>query len=108
MQSLALLAYALAAGLTLCGLVATAAEIVTGRRFGFRPPFVMRGRLGRSLALILAAGPFMLANEALAACREGSINGRALALCALACAAWAGMAGIVVVELAFVGLSLLA
>lgn len=108
MQGLALLAYALAAGLTLGGLVATAAEIVTGRRLGFSPPFVMRSRLGRSLVLTFAVGPFMLANDALAACREGLISGWALALCTLACFAWAGMAGIVVVELAFIGFSLLA
>lgn len=107
MQTLALLAYALAAGLTVCGLVATAAEIATGRRLGFRPPFVVRERLGRSLALTFAAGPFMFANEALAARRSGLIGGRALALCAAASVAWAAVAGIVVVELALAGSSLL-
>lgn len=107
MQTAALLAYMLAAGLTAGGLVAAAAEIAAGRRLGLRAPFVARERLGRSLALIFAAGPFMFANEALAARRNGLIDWRGLALCLLASVAWAGMAGIVIVELVLAGASLL-
>lgn len=100
MQSLALLAYALAVGLTLCGLAGTAIELAAGRRLGFRPPFVTPGRFGASLALTMAAGPFMLANEAIAAYRAGAIDWSALALCAVAAAIWATALGILTVELA--------
>lgn len=107
MHALALFAYALAAGLTLAGLAGSAIEIAHGRRLDFRPPFVMPGRIGRSLATTVAAGPFMLANEALAAHRAGAIATPALALCALAAALWSTATGIVVVELALLAASLL-
>lgn len=107
MQSLALFAYALAAGLTVCGLVGTVAEIAAGRRLGFRPPFVVRERFGLSLALTFAAGPFMLANEALAAHRAGLIERSVLALCTAGAVVWAMAAGVVIVELALLASALL-
>lgn len=102
MQSIALFAYALAVGLTLCGLAGSAIEIASGRRLGFRAPFVSRDRFGASLAMTLAVGPFMLANEALAAYRVGAIDMLALTLCGVAATAWAMATGVVVVELALV------
>lgn len=107
MQSLSQFAFALAAGLTLCGLVGTVTEIASGRRLCFRPPFVASGRFGLSLALTVAAGPFMLANEALAARRVGAIDRPALALCGLAAAIWSTATGIVIVELALLASALL-
>ncbi len=100
MQLAAMLAYALAVGLTLSGLAGTAVEIATGRRLGFRPPFVTPERFARSLALTCAAGPFMLANEAIAAYKAGVIEARALAAWALVAMIWSLAAGILAVELA--------
>ncbi len=100
MRSLALMAYAFAVGMTLCGLVGTTFELVAGCRLGFHPPFVRRERFAVSLALTAAAGPFMLANEAIAARRAGAIDGPATALCAVAAGIWAMALGILTVELA--------
>lgn len=107
MHALALFAYALATGLTLAGLTGSAIEIAHGRQLGFRPPFVIPGRIGLSLATTIAAGPLMLANEALAAYRAGAIATPALALCALAAAIWSTATGVVVVELALLAAWLL-
>lgn len=100
MQQAALLAYALAVGLAFCGLAGTVIEIATGRRLGLRPPFVTPGRLGRSLALTLAAGPFMLANEAIAAYRTGLFPRSAVMLWAAVALAWSTAVGVLVVEFA--------
>jgi hypothetical protein len=107
MHTLALFAYALAAGLTIAGLAGACFELAFGRRLGFRPPFVTPGRIVRSLAVTIAAGPFMLANEALAAYRAGAIAASALSLCGLAAVVWSAASGMVVVELALLGASLL-
>lgn len=100
MHGMAALAYALAVGLTFCGLAGSAIELASGRRLRLGPPFVSRGRPGRSLALTLAAGPFMLANEAIAARRAGLIGRPAFILCAAGAAVWAAATGVAVVELA--------
>lgn len=102
MQQAALLAYALAVGLTLSGLAGTAIQLATGRRLGFRPPFVTRARVGLSLALAFAAGPFMLANEAIAAYRTGRIDRPMLALWAAVALVWSTAAGVLVLELAHI------
>lgn len=107
MHQVAVFAYALAAGLTFCGLAGAVMELAAGRRLCFGPPFVAMGRFGRSFALMLAAGPFMLVNEAVAACRARRIDRLALGLCAAAAAIWATATGIVVVEVALLGAALL-
>ena len=107
MQLLALVAYALAAGLTLCGLVGTLAEISSGRRLGFRPPFVVKEHFARSLALTVGAGPFMLVNEALAARRAGLINASVLTMWSALSVVWAMAAGVLIVELALIAATLL-
>lgn len=95
-------AYALAAGLTLAGIVATLVELANGRRIGFRPPFVVADRLARSLALTMAAGPAMIANEAIAARREGVIEWPAFGICLAIAAVWCTATGILLVDLALV------
>jgi hypothetical protein len=100
MHAVALVAYAFAVGTTLCGLAGTTFELFAGRRLGFRPPFVRRERFAVSLALTMAAGPFMLANEAIAARQAGAIDRAAAALCALAAAVWATALGVLAVEFA--------
>lgn len=99
MQHAAMLAYALAVGLTLAGLAGTMIEMATGRRLGFRPPFVTRARVGLSLALAFAVGPFMLANEAIATYRTGGIRPVALALWAVVALVWSTAAGVLFLEL---------
>lgn len=100
MHSLALMAYAFAVGLTLCGLAGAIFELAAGRRLGFHPPFVRRERFGFSLALMVAAGPFMLTNEVIAARRAGAIDWTAAALCAVGAGIWAMALGVLAVELA--------
>ena len=107
MQGMIALAFAFAVGLTFSGLGASALELATGRRLGFRPPFVIRGRFGRSLALTVLVGPFMLTNEAIAARRAGLVDPLALALCGIGAAIWATATGVVVVELALLASALL-
>ena len=60
-------AFVFLAGLTVSGLSGTVIEIIAGRRLSLREPFVSAGNLSRSLVLVMLAGPFMTANEALAA-----------------------------------------
>lgn len=100
MHSLALMAYAFAVGLTLCGLAGATFELAAGRRLGFHPPFVRRERFAVSLALMVAAGPFMLTNEAIAARRAGAIDWTAAVLCGLGAGIWAMALGVLTVELA--------
>lgn len=105
MQHAAMLAYALAVGLTLAGLAGTMIEMATGRRLGFRPPFVTRARVGLSLALAFAVGPFMLANEAIAAYRTGGIRPAALGLWAAVALVWSTAAGVLFLELVILATS---
>jgi hypothetical protein len=107
MQSLALFAYALAVGLTLAGIAGTMLELAAGCRLGFRPPFVRPNHVGVSLALTMAAGPYMLVNEAVAAWRCGVIGRPGLGFCALTAGLWALASGILLVELALLGAALL-
>ncbi len=100
MHSLALMAYAFAVGLTLCGLAGAIFELAAGRRLGFHPPFVRRERFAVSLALMVAAGPLMLTNEAIAARRAGAIDLTAAVLCGLGAGIWAMALGVLTVELA--------
>lgn len=107
MHTLLLMAYTLAVGLTLTGIAASALELATGRRAGLRPPFIERGRLLSSLGSAVAAGPYIIGNEALAAWREGIIGGRALAFWTGVAVVWAFASGIVVVELALAARTLI-
>lgn len=97
MDSLAVLAFALAAGLTFSGLAGTVIELVCRRRLLLGEPFLSAANLSRSMVLVLLAGPFMTFNEALAAIRERRIGPLA----------FAGIAGLVLLWLAAVGIVVL-
>lgn len=102
------LLYAFTAGVTLSGVAATVLEIAAGGRAGFRPPFIGRDRLAASLGTTLAAGPYMLGNEALAAWRAGIIGTLTLIAWGAVAAIWALASGVVVVELALAAMWLFA
>jgi hypothetical protein len=97
MDALAALAFALAAGLTFCGLAGTIIELVSGRRLSLGKPLVSVANLSRSMVLVLLAGPFMTVNEALAAVRERRIG----------LLVFTGIAGLVLLWLMAVGVFVL-
>ena len=66
MDMLWAVAFALAVGLTIAGFAGSVMEIAAGARLRLAPPFIDRRRIALSLAASLAAGPFMLVNDALA------------------------------------------
>jgi len=92
--------YAFAVGLTACGLAGSALELVSGRRLAFAEPYVSSAHVLRSLAATACAGPFMLANEALAARREGRIGTLALLSCGCTAVGWALALGVVLIAVA--------
>ncbi|WP_246688621.1 MULTISPECIES: DUF6949 family protein [unclassified Mesorhizobium] len=92
--------YAFAVGLTACGLAGSAMELICGRRLAFAEPYVSPAFVLRSLGATACAGPFMLANEALAARREGRIGLLALLSCGCTAVAWSLALGIVLVAIA--------
>lgn len=97
MTPVALVCFALAAGLAAGGLAGSVAEAFTGVRVGFAPPYVRRGNPVASLAVSTVLGPFMLLNEALRAHDEGRIGSGLVATSAAISLGWALAAGIVLV-----------
>ena len=100
MTPVQLACYAFLTGLTICGLAGTVMEIVAGRRLSFAEPFVSSERALRSLASAAAAGPFMLASDALDAWRRGDVSAVVALSCAITAAIWALATGIVALDLA--------
>ncbi|UVK36780.1 hypothetical protein LHFGNBLO_003740 [Mesorhizobium sp. AR10] len=100
MSSLGLTLFAFAVGLTACGLAGSAMELIAGRRLAFVEPYVSPAHIVRSLAATACAGPFMLANDALDARREGRISMLALISCACTAATWALALGVVLIAIA--------
>lgn len=92
--------FAFAVGLTIAGFAGSAMEIATGAPLRLAPPFVDRRRIALSLAASLAAGPFMLVNNALEAHRRGRVGLPALSICLVIGAGWALATGILATELA--------
>ena len=99
MDGLALVALAFLAGLTACGLAASAMEIVAGTRVSLGEPFVSSASLCRSAVLVLLAGPYMVANEALIANRRRDIGAAALVAILAFCCLWLFAAGVLIVGL---------
>ncbi|MBZ9852165.1 hypothetical protein LB566_00010 [Mesorhizobium sp. CA13] len=95
-----LTAFAFLVGLTACGLVGSAMELVAGRKVAFTEPYVSSAHVLRSLAATACAGPFMLLNDALDARREGRISSVALVSCGCTAVAWMLALGIVLVAIA--------
>jgi hypothetical protein len=99
MEGVPLLAFVFLAGLTVCGFCGTVFESITGLRLSLREPFVSVSNLSRSLVLVLLAGPFMVANEALAALSERRVGTLAFIGVVAFCLLWLFAAGIFVVGL---------
>ncbi|MET0599864.1 MAG: hypothetical protein ABWZ57_18575 [Mesorhizobium sp.] len=91
---------AFASGLTLSGLSGSILELATGCRLSLSPPFVRPERLAQTLWRTALAGPFMLANEALACRRSGRMGDLPTAAAMLACGIWALAQGVILVSLA--------
>jgi hypothetical protein len=93
------IAFALMAGITASGVAGAVMELVAARAPSFSAPFVSRGHPLRSLLAAACAGPVMLANDAIAARRDGAISSVYLAFCGLTALVWAGALGFTVVGL---------
>jgi hypothetical protein len=107
MNTIAMLSFALAAGLTLAGVSGTIAETLLGGRLSFAEPFMSRRRPVRSFLLAAAAGPLMLAGEALYAWRVGIISFAILIPCGAVAAIWSIASGALFLEVAMKGLAFL-
>ena len=92
--------FAFLTGVTVAGLSSCLMQIATGRSVGFVEPFVCNRRIVRSLLTTLAAGPFMLGNDALAAWRERRSGWGTMLVACLVCGLWASATGILVLEVA--------
>jgi hypothetical protein len=100
MAPIELVVFAFAVGLTACGLAGSAMELISGRRLAFIEPYVSPAHILRSLAATACAGPFMLANDALDARREGRISMLMLISCGCTVIAWALALGVVLIAIA--------
>lgn len=100
MDLVQLAAFAFLAGLTACGIAASLCELLGRQQVRFGEPFVSSEHLQRSVAVMIAAGPFMLVNDAEAAWRNGGISASTFALCGVAAVAWLTAAGLVLLALA--------
>ena len=92
--------FAFAVGLTASGMAGSTMELACGRRLAFAEPYVSPSHVLRSLAATACAGPFMLANDALDARRQGRITTLALISCGCTAIGWALALGIVLLAIA--------
>ncbi|TJV04321.1 MAG: hypothetical protein E5Y12_13170 [Mesorhizobium sp.] len=92
--------FAFVVGLTVCGLIGSTMELVSGRKVAFAEPYVSPSHVLRSLAATAGAGPFMLINDALDARRQNRISTVALLSCGCTAIAWSLALGIVVLAIA--------
>ena len=102
MDLVQLAAFAFLAGLTACGIAASLCELLGGQQVRFAEPFVSGAHRERSAAVMIAAGPFMLVNDAKAAWRNGAISTFTFALCGMAAVFWLTASGLVLLALASV------
>jgi hypothetical protein len=96
MDALALAAFAFLAGLTASGVAGTTIELIAGKRLCLGNPFVSEDSVSRSLVLVLLAGPYMLANDAIRASRERRIGPAGLAGIFALCGAWLFASGVLI------------
>lgn len=92
--------FAFVVGLTVCGVIGSTMELVSGRKVAFAEPYVSPSHVLRSLAATAGAGPFMLINDALDARRQNRISTVALLSCGCTAIAWSLALGIVVLAIA--------
>lgn len=100
MTAVQLGAFAFLVGLTLCGLAGSIMEMVSGRRLAFAAPYVTPAHVFRSLAMTVAAGPFMLVNDALDAHREQRLSTAGLGSCMCTAVVWLMALGVVTITIA--------
>lgn len=67
------LLFAYVVGIVIGGIAASILELTVGQRLSFAPPFFSREQVPVFILAILAAGPFMLVNDALMARRQAQI-----------------------------------
>ena len=96
MDALALAAMVFLAGLTTSGLAGTAIEMIAGKRLSLGKPFVSEDNVSRSLVLVLLAGPYMVANDAIRANQERRIGIAGLAGIFAFCCAWLFSTGVLI------------
>ena len=96
MDVLALCVFVFLTGLTASGFAATAIEMIADARLSLGEPFVSERNISRSLVLVLLAGPYMAANDAILAAREGRIGAAGLAVIMLFCGVWLCAAGVLI------------
>jgi hypothetical protein len=96
MDALALAAFVFLAGLTASGLAGTMIEMMAGARLSLGEPFVSQASVGRSLVLVLLAGPYMVANDAIRANREKRISASGMAGIFAVCGAWLFATGVLI------------
>jgi hypothetical protein len=96
MDALALAAFVFLAGLTASGVAGTAIELIVGKRLCLGEPFVSEDSVSRSLVLVLLAGPYMLANDAIRANQERRIGIAGLAGIFAFCCAWLFATGVLI------------
>lgn len=93
MNIVAQLAFAYVAGLVVGGIVASLLELAAGEEPSFAAPFFSRDHLARFLVAVVAAGPFMLANDALRAQRGGGLAAGRLTWLLATASIWATALG---------------
>lgn len=92
-------AFAFVAGATVGGLSGSLLEALGRRRLFFAEPFISQRHILRTVAVIVAAGPYMLGNEALRAWRENTISAWAVGSCGLTASLWTLAMGVLTIDL---------
>ncbi|PTE12084.1 DUF6949 family protein [Mesorhizobium helmanticense] len=92
--------FAFMSGLTACGLVGAAMELMSGRRLAFAEPYVSPKHMLRTLLATACAGPLMFINDALDSWREGHISTLVLISCGCTATIWALALGIALIDIA--------
>ena len=92
--------FAFLVGLTISGMTASSMELATGSPVSFSGLRISTRWPARAVLASAAAGPLMLANDALEARRSGRISAAYVGLCTLTALAWATALGTAAVGLA--------
>jgi hypothetical protein len=96
MDALAIAAFVFLAGLTASGLAGTTIEMIAAKRLSLGEPFVSENNVSRSLVLVLLAGPYMVANDAMRANREKRIGAVGLSGIFALCGVWLFATGVLI------------
>lgn len=92
--------FAFIAGLVVGGIAASILELVAEKRLSFAAPFFSTDHLPRFTLAVLAAGPFMLVNDALLARKNGEITVGGLTGIMATASIWVWAIGTVAVNVA--------